>query len=125
MFLGLRSLIYNVTDLDAAKAWYTKALGVSPYYDQPPYVGYDVGGYELGLFDAGDSAGPRTYWGVADAENALQHLLDVGATLVEGVHDVGDGIKMASVSDPEGAIFGIIENPAFVASPVSGPGPGR
>ena len=126
MFLGLRTLIYPVTDLDQARAWYTKVLGIQPYYNEPPYVGYNVGGYELGLFAAGRPAdGPRTYWGVASVESALEHILNQGATLDEAIADVGGGIRMASVRDAEGFVFGIIENPAFEAAPVSSPGPGR
>jgi catechol 2,3-dioxygenase-like lactoylglutathione lyase family enzyme len=112
MFLGLRTVIYPAPDLDAAKRWYTDLLGVAPYFDEPFYVGYDVGGYELGLDpDAGVKDGPRTYWGVADADVALQWLLSHGATERSGVQEVGDGIRVASVLDPVGSVFGIIENP--------------
>ena len=48
-FLGLRTAIYWVADIEAAKAWYTKVLGIEPYFDEPFYVGFNVGGYELGL----------------------------------------------------------------------------
>ncbi len=126
MFLGLRSLIYPVADLDAARAWYTDALGIEPYFDEGPYVGFDLGGYELGLFAAGDPAdGPKTYWGVADVDAALAHLLAAGATLDQAVADVGGGIRMAAVRDPEGSVFGVIENPLFEVRPVSSTGPGR
>jgi predicted enzyme related to lactoylglutathione lyase len=125
MFLGLRSLIYPAPDLDTAKAWYTKALGVEPYFDEPFYVGYDVGGYELGLNPDGDPAGPRTYWGVADIDSALSHLLDLGATLLDPAHDVGGNIRMAAVLDPAGYVFGLIENPEFVVRDVESAGPGR
>ena len=49
MFLGLRTVVYKVSDLGRAKAWYTKVLGIEPYFDEPFYVGFNVGGYELGL----------------------------------------------------------------------------
>lgn len=48
-FLGLRTTIYPVTDLAKAKAWYSAVLGVKPYFDEPFYVGFNVGGFELGL----------------------------------------------------------------------------
>ena len=35
MFLGLRTVIYHVPDLTAAKAWYAAAFGVTPYFDEP------------------------------------------------------------------------------------------
>ena len=47
--LGLRTVIYHVPDLPRAKEWYAKAFGVKPYFDEPFYVGFSVGGYELGL----------------------------------------------------------------------------
>jgi predicted enzyme related to lactoylglutathione lyase len=115
MILGLRSAIYPAPDLDGAKHWYAKALGQQPYFDQPYYVGFNVGGFELGLLpDATPGvAGPQPLWGVADAKQTLAHLLSLGATQLEPVTDVGEGIKVAAVLDPFGNRFGIIENPNF------------
>ena len=72
MILGLRTAIYPVADLDAAKRWYTQMLGQAPYFDQPFYVGFNVGGFELGLVPDGEpgSAGPQALWGVSDAAAA-------------------------------------------------------
>ena len=53
MLLGLRTAIYPVQDLAAAKAWYARVIGHAPYFDQPFYVGFDVGGFELGLVPDG------------------------------------------------------------------------
>jgi catechol 2,3-dioxygenase-like lactoylglutathione lyase family enzyme len=126
MFLGLRTIIYPAPDLDALKRWYTRVLGIEPYFDQPFYVGFNVGGYELALDPDGDvAAGPRTYWGVGDADAALQLLVGAGAAIDEDVRDVGDGIRVATVRDPAGSVVGIIENPHFAiveAHPGSGPG---
>lgn len=120
MFLGLRSLIYPAPDLDAQREWYTSVLGFPPYYDEHPYVGFEVGGHELGLFAFGDpAAGPKTYWGVANADAALAHLLECGATLDEEIDDVGGGIRMGAVKDPAGFVFGVIENPNSPGSPSS------
>jgi predicted enzyme related to lactoylglutathione lyase len=117
-FQGLRTVIYHAPDLEKAKAWYTKALGIEPYFDQPFYVGFNVGGYELGLDpDAsstpGGSAGAVAFWGVADAGAALQRLNSLGAKERSAVQEVGEGIRVATVFDPFGNIFGIIENPHF------------
>jgi len=117
-FLGLRTVLYHVADLAAAKAWYEEVLGVAPYFDQPFYVGFSVGGFELGLDPDPASGAPGrggtvAYWGVTDAEAALERLLGLGADLVSGVSEVGDDIKVAVVEDPEGNLFGIIENPGF------------
>jgi predicted enzyme related to lactoylglutathione lyase len=117
-FLGLRTVIYHAPDLEKAKAWYAKALGIEPYFDQPFYVGFNVAGYELGLDpDAastpGGNSGEVAYWGVASAEAAFRRLIDLGATERSAVQEVGEGIRVATVFDPFGNIFGIIENPHF------------
>jgi predicted enzyme related to lactoylglutathione lyase len=118
MFLGLRTAVYYVADIEEGKKFYSSILGVAPYFDQPFYVGFSVGGFELGLQPEDET--PRTkgnahlaYWGVEDAESAMKRLLELGATANEPIQDVGDGIKVGSVKDPFGNVFGIIENPHF------------
>lgn len=118
MFLGLRTATYQVKDLAKAKAWYTNVLGIQPYFDQPFYVGYNVGGYELGLVPQPDAGAKRAaagiaYWGVPDAHAACKRLLDLGATAQEPVQDVGEGILIGAVCDPFGNILGVIQNPNF------------
>ena len=118
MFLGLRKAIYHVDDIEKGKAWYTEILGVKPYFDEPFYVGFNVAGYELGLQPgAGNSDnkadGVVAYWGVENAVAAFKRILELGATVHEEVQDVGGGIKVATVKDPFGNTFGIIENPNF------------
>jgi predicted enzyme related to lactoylglutathione lyase len=118
-FQGLRTVIYGVSgDLDEAKAWYADVLGVEPYFDEPFYVGFDVGGYELGLDPDAEpgNGGAVAYWGVSDAEAALARLLEKGTTEREGVREVGDGIRTATVTDPFGNVLGVIENPHFDAA---------
>jgi predicted enzyme related to lactoylglutathione lyase len=115
-FQGLRTVIYGAPNLEKAKAWYSSILGIEPYFDQPFYVGFNVGGYELGLDpdSAGASGGGAiVYWGVAHAGAALERLLSLGATARTSVQEVGEGIKVATVLDPFGNIFGVIENPHF------------
>ena len=117
-FLGLRTVIYHAPDLGKAKAWYAKALGIEPYFDQPFYVGFNVGGYELGLDpDAsstpGGKSGAVAYWGVANADAAFRRLLSLGATEHSAVQEVGEGIRVATVFDPFGNSVWIIENPHF------------
>jgi predicted enzyme related to lactoylglutathione lyase len=114
MLLGLRTTIYPAPDLAAAKAWFTQVLGVEPYFDQPFYVGFNVGGYELGLDpDADPAAGAVSYWGVSDIDAALADLLRAGARERRAVNDVGEQIRVASVFEPSGAVLGLIENPHF------------
>lgn len=118
MFQGLRTVVYHVNDLDRARSWYSLALGIEPYFDQPFYVGFNVGGYELGLdpdmtgITIG-TGGVGAYWGVSDCEAAFNRLLELGASAHSPVRDVGEGIRVASVNDPFGNVIGVIENPHF------------
>ena len=115
MLLGLRTAVYATPDLDAGKAWYTAVLGFGPYFDEPFYVGYEVGGFELGLVPDGTpgAGGTQVFWGVPDCVAALERLLKLGGTAHEAVKDVGGGIRVATVLDPFGNVFGVIENPHF------------
>ncbi len=117
-FLGLRTTIYRVSDLDIAKKWYEKILGFAPYFDEPFYVGFNVGGYELGLQPMENNTQTpnqtvQTYWGVEDVHATYQMLLDNGATTHEEPTDVGGDIVVALVKDPWGNVLGIIKNPHF------------
>ena len=115
MIQGLRTVIYHVGDLAKAKEWYSKMLEQKPYFDQPFYVGFSVGGFELGLVPDGKSGpgGSVAYWGVADAEAEVKRLVSLGGTVREELMDVGEGIKVAVVANPFGNSLGIIENPNF------------
>jgi predicted enzyme related to lactoylglutathione lyase len=120
MFLGLRTAIYPVADLPKAKAWYQLVLGVEPYFDEPFYVGFSVGGFELGLLPSGTpgTSGPQALWGVSEASAELGRLVALGARELEPVTEVGEQIKVAAVQDPFGNRLGIIENPNFRISEV-------
>lgn len=119
MFLGLRTVKYEVQDVAKAKEWYSKVLGVQPYFDEPAYyVGYNVGGYDLGLVPAAKAETKRAaagvaYWGVEDAHAAYKRLIELGATPVEEIQDVGGGMLAGEVRDPFGNVLGIIYNPHF------------
>lgn len=128
MFLGLRTIVYPAPDLADAIAWWTKILGIEPYFNQPYYVGFNPGGYELGLDPDGDPAtGPVTYWGVPDADVAYAELLHAGAEPRDPVAEVGAGIRLGTVTDPVGNIVGVVENPVFRAQVIEagGAGPGK
>ena len=118
MFLGLRTAAYQVDDLEAAKRWYTEALGFGPYFDEPFYVGFNVGGYELGLLPSeGDTAegigGATAYWGVEDIDAVMERLLELGAKLHQAAENVGGDIRVGKVIDPFGNVLGVIYNPHF------------
>jgi len=117
-FHGLRTAVYFVEDLEKAKAWYSDVLGFRPYFDSPYYVGFNVGGFELGLHPRdekypGVAGSTAAYWGVSNAGEAHARLLQLGATPYGTIEDVGDGINIGTVRDPFGNVLGIIENPHF------------
>ena len=117
MLKGLRTALYHVSDLAAAKLWYSGVLGKEPYFDEPFYVGFNVGGFELGLDPDLTGVSPgnshAAYWGVDDIERCHARLIALGAAERSGIQDVVGGIKVASVIDPFGNPLGIIENPVF------------
>jgi lactoylglutathione lyase len=118
-FLGLRTAAYKVGDLVKAKKWYSEVLGLDPYFDEPFYVGFNVGGYELGLlpYDSKEnnygSGGVSVYWGVEDIEKMYSRLLGLGASPHEEPTNVGGELMVATVKDPWDNIFGLIYNPYF------------
>lgn len=117
MIKGLRTTIYKVSDLDRAKAWYSQAFGMAPYFDEPFYVGFNVGGFELGLDpDTSATNGPGgvlTYWGVDDVEATYAHLIALVARKHEEPREVGGGIMVATVLDPFDNIIGLIVDSSF------------
>lgn len=111
---GLRTVIYPAPDLDGAKRWWAELLGVEPYFDQPFYVGFNVGGYELALLpDANPANGALVYWGVPDVPQAVASAISSGSIEHTPVADVGEGIVTATVTTPFGSILGFIFNPNF------------
>jgi predicted enzyme related to lactoylglutathione lyase len=117
VFQGLRTVIYAVADIEKAKAWYSEVLAKEPYFSEPFYVGFNVGGFELGLDPdtTGVAAGNNAvaYWGVPDAQAALARLVGLGAGEHRTIQDVGGGVLAGSVVDPFGNVLGIIQNPYF------------
>ncbi len=116
-FLGLRTTIYKVDDLEAAKTWYAKAFQTDPYFDEPFYIGFSIRGYELGLLPE-DISGEKqasvlSYWGVEDIQKEFDRLISLGATVHEPPTNVGGEIMVASVIDPWRNIIGLIYNPEF------------
>lgn len=116
--LGLRTNILKVGNLTEAKAWYGRVFGVAPYFDEAFYVGFNVGGFELGLDPdtSGQKPGPGgsvTYWGVASMTDTIARLEKEGVTVRSEPRDVGGGIIVAAIEDPFGNVIGLIENPHF------------
>lgn len=119
---GLRTTIYFVDDLNSAKIWYAKAFEVQPYFDEPFYVGFDIGGFELGLQPQEKPANGKAesvvaFWGVHDIEAEFNRLVALGATASEKPAEVGEGIWVATLLDPWGNRVGLIFNPHFKIKP--------
>jgi predicted enzyme related to lactoylglutathione lyase len=116
--LGLRTAIYKVVDLHTAKEWYTNVFQTEPYYDESYYVGFNIGGFELGLLPDSTSAQNKTegvvaYWGVENIESKYNRIIGLGAVGHEPPKNVGGEIMVATVKDPWGNMIGLIYNPEF------------
>ena len=116
--LGLRTTIYIVSDLNAAKIWYANAFNVEAYFDEPYYVGFNIGGFELGLQPDKNSTSKKTitvisYWGVTNIRQSHKRLIEIGAKSHEEPTNVGGELMVSSVFDPWGNVIGLIYNPSF------------
>lgn len=111
---GIKTVLHPVSDLSRAKAVYTALLGHPPQHDAPYYVGYDSEGQHIGLVPGGGPQGmssPVAFWHVADIESKLAEVTAAGATLKEPAHEVGGGRLVATFSDPDGNVLGLVQDP--------------
>jgi len=111
--IGIKTVLHPVADLAAAKAVYTALLGVAPQTDDPYYVGYDVEGQHIGLLPNGGPQGitsPVAYWHVANIDATLADVIAAGATVKEPAHDVGERRVVATVTDPDGNVLGLLQD---------------
>jgi predicted enzyme related to lactoylglutathione lyase len=108
----IKTVLHPVTDLAAAKAVFTALLGVEPAHDADYYVGYETGGQHIGLVPGGGPhlKGPVAYWHVPDIAAKLADVAAAGATVTEEPHDVGGGRLVASVTDADGNVLGLIQD---------------
>ena len=111
---GIKTVLHPVSDLAAAKAVYTALLGTEPQADAPYYVGYEAAGQHIGLVPGGGPQGlttPVAYWHVPDIDAKLAAVTAAGATVQEAAHDVGGGRLVATVTDPDGNVLGLLQDP--------------
>jgi predicted enzyme related to lactoylglutathione lyase len=110
---GVQTILHPVSDLEAAKAVYTALLGVEPMADSPYYVGYEAAGQQIGLVPDSGSQGmtsPVAHWHVADIEAKLAEVTAAGATVKEAAHEVGGGRLVATFTDTDGNVLGLIQD---------------
>ena len=111
---GIKTVLHPVSDLGAAKAVYTALLGVPPQADSPYYVGFEAAGQQIGLVPGGGPQGmtsPVAYWHVSDIEAKLAEVTAAGAMVKEAPRDVGGGRLVATVTDPDGNVLGLLQDP--------------
>jgi predicted enzyme related to lactoylglutathione lyase len=110
---GIKTVLHPVSDLARAKEMYTALLGVAPQADAPYYVGYDAEGQHIGLVPGGAAQGmtsPVAYWHVADIEAKLAEVTAAGATIKDAPRDVGGGRLVATFTDPDGNVLGVLQD---------------
>jgi predicted enzyme related to lactoylglutathione lyase len=111
---GIKTVLHPVTDLERAKPVYTALLGAAPTSDAPYYVGYEAAGQQIGLVPGGGPeamTSPVAYWHVPDMEAKLAEVTAAGATVKEAPRDVGGGRLVATFTDPDGNVLGLLQDP--------------
>ena len=114
---GIKTVLHPVTDLEKAKALYAALLGVEPQADSPYYVGFEAAGQQIGLVPGGVAGGtkeamtsPVAYWHVADIEAKLAEVTAAGGTVTEAAHEVGPGRQVATFTDADGNVLGLVHD---------------
>jgi uncharacterized protein len=107
---GIKTVLHPVSDLEKAKPVYTALLGVAPMADTPYYVGYEAAGQQIGLVPGSAETSPVAYWHVADIEAKLAEVTAAGATLKDSPRDVGGGRLVATFTDPDRNVLGLIQD---------------
>ena len=111
---GIKIVLHPVSDLAAAKAVYTALLGIAPQTDSAYYVGFETAGQQIGLVPGGERQGmtsPVAFWQVPDIEAKLAEVTAAGATVKDRAHDVGGGRLVATVTDSDGNVLGLLQDP--------------
>jgi predicted enzyme related to lactoylglutathione lyase len=107
---GIKTVLHPVTDLEKAKPVYAALLGVEPMADSSYYVGFEAEGQQIGLVPNSDDKSPVAYWHVADIEAKLAEVTAAGGTLKQSPRDVGSGRLVATFTDPDGNVLGLVQD---------------
>ncbi|WP_432894037.1 VOC family protein [Kribbella sp. CA-245084] len=109
---GVKTILHPVTDLEKAKPVYAALLGLEPMADSPYYVGFEAEGQQIGLVPNSDLTSPTAYWHVSDIEAKIADITAAGGTLKDAPKDVGGGRLVATLTDPDGNVLGILQDPS-------------
>ena len=110
---GIKTVLHPVADLAKAKDVYVALLGIQPQADSEYYVGFDIGGQHIGLVPGGGPQGltsPVAYWEVPDIEAKLAEVTAAGAVVKDAVQEVGGGRRVATVTDADGNVLGLLQD---------------
>jgi predicted enzyme related to lactoylglutathione lyase len=109
---GAQTILHPVTDLEKSKPVYAALLGVEPTADSPYYVGFEAAGQQIGLVPNSDMTAPIAHWHVTDLEDRIKAITEAGGTLKSEPRDVGGGRLVATVTDPDGNVLGLLQDPS-------------
>jgi len=112
MFLSLRSVSYEVDDLEKAREWYSDFLDSKPVIEQSGSVTFLVGADRLVLNHVehpvrNNGTGQIAYWGVSDLKVEYPRILGLGASKHGDITDLRNGYLLAQVKDPFGNTIGL------------------
>lgn len=109
---GIKTVLHPVSDLAKATALYAALLGVQPQTESSYYVGFEAAGQQIGLVPAGPHSpdSPLAHWHVTDIEAKLAEVTAAGATVQQSAHDVGGGRLVATFTDLDGNVLGLIQD---------------
>jgi predicted enzyme related to lactoylglutathione lyase len=110
---GIKTVLHPVSDLATAKEVYSTLLGIAPQTDTEYYVGFDVAGQHVGLVPGGGPQGltsPVAYWEVTDLDAKLAELTAAGASVKDPANEVGGGRRVATVTDADGNVLGLLQD---------------
>ncbi|GLZ34785.1 glyoxalase [Lentzea sp. NBRC 105346] len=107
---GIKTVLHPVSDLAKAKDVYIALLGIQPQADSDYYVGFDVAGQHIGLVPGSKMTGPVAYWHVDDIEAKLAEVTAAGAAVHEAPRNVGGGRLVATFTDADGNVLGLVQD---------------
>src|SRR5580658_9831822 len=110
---GIKTVLHPVSDLSKSTPVYAALLGIAPQHEAPYYVGFEAEGQHIGLVPGGGPdamTSPVAFWHVPDIEAKLAAVTAAGATVKEAAHDVGGGRLVATFTDPDGNVLGLVQD---------------